>query len=90
MEATRFAAKSFEEFQHQLEVNQPIPDATLPDLLTYDRFDLRSSKRQPGLRELDDSQLFALATLQSHCGRSPVGYAELKPFVEARLSETEM
>lgn len=90
MEATRFAAKSFTEFLHKLEVNQPIPDSALSDLLTYDRFGLRSPKRQPGLRQLDNEHLFALAAMQSHCGQSPAGYQELKPFIEMRLSEPEV
>lgn len=90
LEATRFTATAFAKFQHQLKTNKPVPDSGLPDLLTYDVFGLRSEQRQAGLRALDDAGLFALATMQSHCGHSPTGYAELKPFVEARLSESEL
>lgn len=90
LEATRFTVKAFAEFQHHLQTNRPVLDSGLPDLLTYDLFGLRTPQRQAGLRALDDGELFALAILQSHCGHSPTGYAELKPFVESRLSESEL
>lgn len=90
LEATRFAAKSFTEFEHQLQLNRPVPDAGLSDLLTYDRFGLRSHRRQAGLRSLDAAELFTVGVMQSHCGHSQSEYAALKPFVESRLAESEM
>lgn len=90
LEATRFTATAFAEFQQQLRTNKPVPDSGLSDLLTYDFFGLRTAQRQAGLRPMDADELFALTVLQSHCGHSPTGYAELKPFVEAKLSESEL
>lgn len=90
LEAIRFTARAFAEFQNQLRMNKPVPDSGLPDHLTYDLFGLRTVQRQAGLRSLDDGELFALTHMQSHCGHSPTGYAELKPFVEGRLSESEL
>lgn len=89
--AATFAARAYAEFERMLAANRPLLDAGLPELMTYDRLGLRSGQRQAGLRRLADAELFALAMLQAHCGRSEtVGYQRYKPFVEGRLAEREM
>lgn len=97
-----FNAKAFVEFQRILAANRvlpavagesvaqakPPPQQSLP---TYDRLGLRAGHRQAGLRQFDAAQLFALATMQSHCGRSETPeYRHYKAFVEGAVAQREM
>lgn len=99
--ATTFNAKAFVEFQRILAANRLLPavagesvvaattaTTTMP---SYDRLGLRAGHRQAGLRNLDAVQLFALATLQSHCGHSDAPeYQHYKAFVEGTVAQREV
>lgn len=78
----RFAGKCLTEFLRLIETSQPIPDSQLPDAVTYDLFDLRQRKRQPGLRQFDDTQLFSLVYMQRYCSVTNGYYSRFKAFVE--------
>lgn len=69
--------------------NHAIADAQLPDTVTYDLFGLRQPRRQPGLRAFDDTQLFAVALLQRHCGHEATGYAAYKAYIDKEITEKE-
>lgn len=90
LSAASFAARAFGEFERMLAANRPVPDGRLSEPATYDRLGLRRGQRQAGLRQLDDGQLFALAALQAHCGRSEAGFERIKPFVEGRIAQRQM
>lgn len=81
----RFTSKSLVEFLRLIESSQPIPDPHLPDQVTYDLFDLRQRKRQPGLRPYDDMQLFSLVYLQRYCSVTNGYYKKFKAFVEMEI-----
>lgn len=69
-----------------MEASEPIPDPELHDTVTYDLFDLRQRKRQPGLRSLDDMQLFSLVYLQRYCSATDGNYNVYKAFVEMEIA----
>lgn len=81
----RFTAKCLKEFLRLIETSQPIPDSQLPDAVTYDLFDLRQRKRQPGLRPFDDLQLFSLVYMQRYCSVTNGYYKRFKSFVEMEI-----
>lgn len=81
----RFTAKCLKEFLRLIETSQPIPDSQLPDAVTYDLFDLRQRKRQPGLRSFDDLQLFSLVYMQRYCSVTNGYYKRFKSFVEMEI-----
>lgn len=82
----RFTAKCLQEFLRLIETGQPIPDALLPDAVTYDLFNLRERKRQPGLRSYDDMQLFSLVYMQRYCSVTNLYYKRFKAFVEMEIT----
>lgn len=51
---------------------------------------MHNKNRQPGLRKLDDHQLFSLTYLQRHCSGHHENYKTFKPFVENQISEYEL
>lgn len=81
----RFTSQSLQEFLRLVETSQPIPDAQLPDAVTYDLFELRDRKRQPGLRPFDDMQLFSLVYMQRYCSVTNGYYKHFKAFVEMEI-----
>lgn len=89
--ASAFTARAFVEFQRMVASNRPVVDASVSELASYEQLGLRTDQRQAGLQRLDEEQLFALASLQTHCGRSVSGtYERNKPYVVGRLAEREL
>lgn len=82
----RFTSNCLAEFLRLMEASQPVPDSELPDTVTYDLFDLRQRNRQPGLRALDDMQLFSLAYMQRFCSSTDGNYDSFKAFVEREIA----
>lgn len=58
--------------------------------VTFDNLELKRRLRQPGLRQLDEAQLFAVAYMQNFCAEADQHYAKLKPFVELEVSRRSM
>ncbi|KAG4075956.1 hypothetical protein HA402_003782 [Bradysia odoriphaga] len=81
----RFTSNCLAEFLRLMEASQPVPDSELPDTVTYDLFDLRQRKRQPGLRSFDDMQLFSLVYMQRYCSVTNGHYKHYKAFVEMEI-----
>lgn len=81
----QFVSDSLAEFLRFMETSKPIQDSELPDTVTYDLFNLRQTKRQPGLRAFDDMQLFSLAYMQRFCSNTNAYYKNYKAFVEMEI-----
>lgn len=51
---------------------------------------LKRRLRQPGLRQLDELQMFSVAFMQNYCAEMDPNYAKLKPFIEQEVSRRSM
>lgn len=86
----RFVEKSLRQFIDNIANNRPIPAAEIPNELTYNVFGLQSKYRQPGLRHLNEMQLFALTFMQRHCSVNHKNFNQFKPFIDNEIAEREM
>lgn len=83
----RFTLNALDKFLHNVRANTPIPEALLHDGLSYSLLGLPDNRRQPGLRQYDNAQLFSLALLQRSCGYSHGDYHQNKPYIEGEVEE---
>ena len=58
--------------------------------VTYEDLGLRNRLRQPGLRQLDEQQLFTVAYMQNFCAETDLNYAKWKPYIEQEVSRRSM
>lgn len=58
--------------------------------VTFAELGLKQRLRQPGLRQLDELQLFSVAYMQNFCAETDHNYAKLKPFIELEVSRRSM
>lgn len=87
----RFAAKALRNFVENIDGNKPIMYADdMANELSYDVLGLKTQHRQPGLRSLEDMQLYALAYMQQHCSVHHKDFDQLKPFIDDEIAESEM
>lgn len=54
--------------------------------VTFKDLGLTKRLRQPGLRQLDERQLYSVAYMQNFCSEMDQNYAKLKPFIELEVS----
>ena len=83
----RFTSTALQAFMRNVNTNTPIPEALLHDGLSYSQLGLLEDRRQVGLRQYDNAQLFSLAFLQRSCGYAHGNYYEYKPFIEGKFDE---
>ncbi|XP_055840885.1 protein gone early [Episyrphus balteatus] len=89
MSAARITAKALTRFIESIDSAAPITGASIDPSLTYENLQLTNRKRLPGLRSLNENELFTLAYMQKHCS-TPIAdkdYARIKPHVEKKLAE---
>lgn len=58
--------------------------------VSFAELGLKERLRQPGLRQLDELQLFSVAYMQNFCAETDQNYAKLKPFIELEVSRRSM
>lgn len=58
--------------------------------VTYVALGLKQRLRQPGLRRLDEQQLFAVVYMQNYCAEMDQNYVKLKPYIELEVSRRSM
>ncbi|XP_055915562.1 protein gone early [Eupeodes corollae] len=92
MSAARITAKALTRFIESIDGAAPITGASIDPSLTYENLQLTNRKRLPGLRSLNENELFTLAYMQKHCS-TPIAdkdYARIKPHVEKKLAEMHL
>lgn len=87
---TKLTARSFKSFLKHLDDNRRIEASEISEKVSFDTVGLRNRKRQPGLRQYNDEQLFALTYLQNFCAVASQSYDRIKPFTEDAIPNRDL
>lgn len=79
----RITARALESLLWTIDQNRPVGGI---DRVTYEDMGLKFRHRLPGLRALNERQLFTVTYLQNFCADPDNNYDKLKPYIEMEVS----
>ncbi|XP_037937155.1 protein gone early isoform X2 [Teleopsis dalmanni] len=92
LSAAKISARALSTFIEAIDASNPIMGASIEPKVTYENLRLTQRHRLPGLRALNDNELYTLAYMQKHCSIliADKDYARIKPHVEQTLAERHL